>query len=72
MDKVVKRLFGDLRRLEVRVKHIEGLLSVDSGMVQNRSSFVSSESNHPGGAGAGTNAAQATASPGCLIETLND
>lgn len=63
MDKVIKRLFAEFRRLEERVKHLEGLLSVEVALPPNRALVVASESNHQGGAGAGTTTAQATASP---------
>ena len=63
MDKVIKRLFAEFRRLEERVKHLEGLLPSDSVSAPGRALVKSSESNHQGEAWAGANPSQAQASP---------
>ena len=66
MDKVTKRLFADIHRLEKRVELLEGSVMVSgetTGLTSEAGPVVLSESNRQGEGGAGTKAAQALPSP---------
>lgn len=66
MDKVTKRLFADIHRLEKRVELLEGSVVVSdetTGHIPKGAPVGCSESNRQGEGWAGTNAAQAQSSP---------
>ena len=66
MDKVTKRLFADIHRLEKRVELLEGSVVVSdksTGLIPEDVPVGLSESNRQGEGWAGTKAAQAQSSP---------
>lgn len=66
MDKVTRRLFADIHRLEKRIELLEGSVVVSdetTGHIPEGAPVGCSESNRQGEVWAGTNAAQAQASP---------
>lgn len=68
MDKVTKRLFADIHRLEKRIELLEGSVMVSdktTGLTSEGVPVVLSEPNRPGEGWAGANPSQAQASPGC-------
>lgn len=68
MDKVTKRLFADIHRLEKRIELLEGSVMVSdktTGLTLEGVPVGLSEINRPGEDWAGANPSQAQASPGC-------